>query len=40
MMILTLTVLGIVLGSFAVVQPVKAAGLCTHFTSIHGGGLW
>ena len=35
-MILTLAVLGMVLGSFAVVQPVKAAGPCTHFTDIHG----
>jgi hypothetical protein len=36
MMILTLAVLGMVLGSFAVVQPVKASGPYIHFTEIHG----
>jgi hypothetical protein len=34
-MILTLAVLGMVLGSFAVVQPVMAAGPCTDI--IDGG---
>jgi hypothetical protein len=29
-MIMTLALLGMVLGSFAVVQPVKAAGPCTE----------
>jgi len=33
MMIVTLAVLGMVLGSFAVVQPVKAAGNCEHLRS-------
>ncbi|PZX59821.1 hypothetical protein LV84_01030 [Algoriphagus ratkowskyi] len=37
MMIMTLAVLGMVLGSFAVVQPVKAeAGPCTHFVGDDG----
>ncbi len=30
MMIITLALLGMVLGSFAVVQPAKAAGPCTE----------
>jgi len=30
-MFLALAVLGIVLGSFVVIQPVKAAGDCEHF---------
>jgi len=33
MMSMTLAVLGVVLGSFAVVQPVKAAGNCEHLRS-------
>ena len=35
-MFLALAVLGMVLGSIAVVQPVKAAGPCTHFTDEWG----
>ena len=36
MMILTLAVLGMVLGSFAVVQPAKAAVDCDHFSNDYG----
>lgn len=34
MMILTLAVLGMVLGSFAVVQPAKASGPCEEDTFV------
>ena len=37
MMILTLAVLGMVLGSFAVVQPVKALGNCEYIKSNYLG---
>lgn len=35
-MILTLGVLGMVLGSFAVIQPAKAADDCDHFSDEYG----
>lgn len=35
-MILTLAVLGMVLGTFAVVQPALANEPCTHFTDQYG----
>ncbi len=35
-MILSLAVLGMVLGSIAIVQPAKADGPCTHFKDQYG----